>query len=138
MSGTPASPRTVLARFRQAMIDKSADDLADLYAPDGVHEFPFAFRGLPARLNGREEVRAVYRRLWGATPARVEEVRDVETYDTTEPGVIVSRQTVSCSLPDGTAFTVPGLLILHVRDGLLTRVADYMDAAGSERSGAAT
>jgi ketosteroid isomerase-like protein len=29
-----------------------------------------------------------------------------------------------------TTFTVPGLLILHVRDGLITRVRDYMDGSG--------
>jgi hypothetical protein len=29
-----------------------------------------------------------------------------------------------------TTFTVPGLLILHVRNGLITRVRDYMDGLG--------
>ena len=28
------------------------------------------------------------------------------------------------------AFTVPGLLILHVHDGLITRARDYMDGSG--------
>ncbi|MEU8034116.1 hypothetical protein AB0C13_36915 [Streptomyces sp. NPDC049099] len=31
-------PRKALARYRRAMLDKSADDLADLYAVDAVHE----------------------------------------------------------------------------------------------------
>ncbi|MFJ9590423.1 nuclear transport factor 2-like protein [Streptomyces acidicola] len=29
-----------------------------------------------------------------------------------------------------TTFTVPGLLILHVRNGLITRVRDYTDGLG--------
>ncbi|HEY3682090.1 MAG TPA: nuclear transport factor 2 family protein [Streptosporangiaceae bacterium] len=128
------SARGLLARFYQAMIDKSADDLADLYAPDAVHEFPFAMPGLPPRLNGREEVRASYRAMWGATPAKVEEIRDVTTYDTTDPGVLVSRHVTACTLPDGSAFAVPGLLIMRTRDGLLAHVADYMDTGSTPRA----
>ncbi|MFF4054211.1 hypothetical protein ACFYZ8_19410 [Streptomyces sp. NPDC001668] len=29
-----------------------------------------------------------------------------------------------------TTFTVPGLLVLHVHDGLITRVRDHMDSSG--------
>ncbi|MDQ0681224.1 putative Zn-dependent protease with MMP-like domain [Streptomyces achromogenes] len=42
-------PREVLARYQQAMLDKCADDLADRYAVDAVHEFPFFFPGMPER-----------------------------------------------------------------------------------------
>jgi len=35
---------------------------------------------------------------------------------------------------EATTFTVPGLLILHVRDGLITRVRDYMDGLGVVRA----
>ncbi|MGP3922345.1 hypothetical protein [Streptomyces sp. 8N616] len=55
------SPRDVLARYHRAMLDKSADNLADLYAANAVHEFPFLFPGMPDRYQGREEVRAGYR-----------------------------------------------------------------------------
>ncbi|MFI0715123.1 YybH family protein [Streptomyces inhibens] len=60
------SAREILDRFHRAMLDKSADDLADLYAPDAVHEFPFLFPSVPERYEGREEVRAGYRAAWGA------------------------------------------------------------------------
>jgi ketosteroid isomerase-like protein len=127
----PRTPRDVLARYYRAMLDKSADDLADLYAVDAVHEFPFTSPGFPPRSEGREAVRAGYRAAWGASPARVEEIRRIATYETTEPGVIVAEQVVVGSLPGaGTSFSVPGLLVLHVHDGLLTRVRDYMDSAG--------
>ncbi|MEU2780190.1 hypothetical protein ABZ646_47280, partial [Streptomyces sp. NPDC007162] len=59
-------PREVLARYQRAMLDKSADDLADLYAVDAMHEFPFLFPGMPERYQGREEVRAGYRAAWDA------------------------------------------------------------------------
>lgn len=128
---TPLTPREALARYHQAMLDKSADDLADLYATDAVHEFPFASPGFPPRFEGREAVRAGYRTAWGASPARVQEIRTVATYETADPEVIVAEHVVVGTLPArDTTFTVPGLLILHVRDGLITRVRDYMDGAG--------
>ncbi|OIJ99390.1 hypothetical protein BIV25_10285 [Streptomyces sp. MUSC 14] len=131
---TPAArtPREVLARYYQAMRDKSADDLADLYAVDAVHEFPFTSPGFPPCFEGRESVRAGYRAVWGASPARVTEISEVAVHETADPRVIVAEHVVHVAVgapPDRpTAFAVPGLLILHVRDGLLSRVRDYMDS----------
>lgn len=124
------SPREVLACYYRAMCDKSADDLADLYAVDAVHEFPFASPGFPPRYEGREAVRAGYRAAWGG-PAQVEEVRNIAAYETADPGVIIAEHVVLGTVPTKrTTFTVPGLLILHVDRGLITRVRDYMDASG--------
>ncbi|MFI9781468.1 nuclear transport factor 2 family protein [Streptomyces sp. NPDC051956] len=130
---TPAvrAPREVLACYYQAMLDKSADDLADLYAVDAVHEFPFTSPGFPPRYEGREAVRAGYRAAWGASPAQVKEIRKIAAYETADPEVIIAEHVVVGTLPTSpTTFTVPGLLILHVHSGLITRVRDYMDGLG--------
>ncbi|NEC63811.1 nuclear transport factor 2 family protein [Streptomyces sp. SID9727] len=130
-ASAPRTPHEVLTRYYQAMIDKSPDDLADLYAADAVHEFPFASPGFPPRFEGREAVRAGYRAVWGASPAEVREVRRIAVHEAAEPGVIVAEHVVVGVLPGKAGeFTVPGLLVLHVRGGLLTRVRDYMDSAG--------
>ncbi|MHC5258436.1 nuclear transport factor 2 family protein [Streptomyces sp. UC4497] len=130
---TPAArtPHEVLARYYQAMLDKAPDDLSDLYAVDGVHEFPFSSPGFPPRYEGREAVRAGYRRAWGSSPVQVQEVRKIGVYETTDPEVIIAEHVVMGTLPTkDTTFTVPGLLILHVRNGLIIRVRDYMDGLG--------
>ncbi|MEW1567293.1 nuclear transport factor 2 family protein [Streptomyces sp. NPDC093509] len=130
---TPAvrTPHEVLSRYYQAMLDKSPDDLADLYATDAVHEFPFSSPGFPPSFEGREAVRAGYRAAWGARQAQVDEVRRVAAYETADPEVIVAEHVVVGTLPaTATTFTVPGLLILQVRNGLITRVRDYMDGFG--------
>jgi ketosteroid isomerase-like protein len=69
------APRAILRRYQQALVDKSADDLADLYAADAVHELPFLLPGMPDRLEGREQVRAAYRAAWAASDARPQAVR---------------------------------------------------------------
>ncbi|WP_405710422.1 MULTISPECIES: nuclear transport factor 2 family protein [unclassified Streptomyces] len=113
------------------MLDKSPDDLADLYAVDAVHEFPFTSPGFPPRYEGREAVRAGYRAAWGASPAQMLEVRKIATYETDDPEVIIAEHVVVGTVAaKPTEFAVPGLLILHVRNGLITRVRDYMDGLG--------
>ncbi|MGC4998766.1 MULTISPECIES: nuclear transport factor 2 family protein [unclassified Streptomyces] len=122
------SPRDVLARYHRAMLDKSADDLADLYAVDAVHEFPFLFPGMPERYQGSEEVRTGYRAAWGASPAQPQEIHDVLVYESTDPEVIAVEQVVAGTVTTtGQAFSFPGLLVLRVRNGLIVHVRDYMD-----------
>ncbi|MGK5555557.1 nuclear transport factor 2 family protein [Actinomadura kijaniata] len=129
------TPREVLDRFHQAMRDKSADDLADLYAEDGVHEFPFAFPGFPERYEGRERVREGYRATWGSSPVRVREVRSVAVHEDPGTGTLVAEHVVVAETPDADGtFTIPGLLVLHVKDGRLTRVRDYMDGLSVARA----
>ncbi|WP_326806535.1 nuclear transport factor 2 family protein [Streptomyces sp. NBC_01186] len=124
-------PREVLARYQQAMLDKSADDLADLYAVDAVHEFPFLFPGMPARYQGREEVREGYRAIWGASQAQPQEIREVAVHESTDPEVITVEQVVTGTVTTtGRSFSIPGLLVIRVRDGQISHVRDYMDGLG--------
>ncbi|MES4893374.1 nuclear transport factor 2 family protein [Streptomyces sp. NPDC096012] len=124
-------PREVLARYQQAMLDKSADDLADLYAVDAVHEFPFLFPGMPERYQGREEVRSGYRAAWGASPAQPQEIREVVVHENIDPEVIVVEQIVSGTVTTtGQSFDFPGLLVIRVRNSQIVHVRDYMDGLG--------
>lgn len=142
LSSPSRSPQQVLAAYHQAMLDKSADDLADLYAVDAVHEFPFASPGFPPRFDGREQVRAGYRTAWGASPAQVVEIRDLTVHRSTDAEVIIAEQVVVGELATtGHTFAVPGLLVLRVRDGLIMHTRDYMDGFGlaeATRHGSAT
>ncbi|MEU9111376.1 nuclear transport factor 2 family protein [Streptomyces sp. NPDC048483] len=124
-------PREVLARYQRAMLDKSADDLADLYAVDAVHEFPFLFPGMPECYQGREEVRAGYRAAWDASPAQPQEIREVVVHENTDPEVIVVEQVVSGTMTTtGRPFSFPGLLVIRVRNSQIVHVRDYMDGLG--------
>ncbi|WP_405741356.1 nuclear transport factor 2 family protein [Streptomyces sp. NBC_01525] len=124
-------PHEVLARYQRAMLDKSADDLADLYAVDAVHEFPFLSPGMPARYQGREEIRAGYRAAWGASPAQPQEICEVVVHESTDAEVITVEQTVTGTVTTtGRSFRIPGLLVIRVRSGRIVHVRDYMDGLG--------
>ncbi|MFJ6134324.1 nuclear transport factor 2 family protein [Kitasatospora sp. NPDC092286] len=130
-TSTSPGPREVLARYQRAMLDKSADDLADLYAVDAVHEFPFLSPGMPARYQGSEEVRAGYRAAWGASPAQPREIHEVAVHESTDPEVITVEQVVTGTVATtGQTFSIPGLLVLRVRNGRIVHVRDYMDGLG--------
>lgn len=128
---TVDGPRDVLARYHSAMIDLSADDLADLYAVDAVHEFPFVAPGGLSRLDGREQVRAGYTAAWGALPARVTDIRNVVIHETADPELIVSEQDIACTADSGTDFTLACVLVMRVHDGQITHLRDYADALGA-------
>ncbi|MGW4474808.1 nuclear transport factor 2 family protein [Nonomuraea sp. NPDC004354] len=117
----------IVTRFHDAMRHMSADELADLYAEDGVHEFPFRMAGMVPRYNGREEVRAGYTASWGASPAVVEDIRNVVVHQSVDPEVLVVEHETAVTV-NGRPYTVPGLLVLRVRDGKIVHTRDYMDA----------
>ncbi|MFC8722333.1 nuclear transport factor 2 family protein [Kitasatospora sp. NPDC057198] len=131
------TPQDVLAHYRRAMLDLDADALAELYAPDAVHEFPFRFPGFPERYEGREAVRSGYKAAWGASPARPAEIEERALHASTDPEVLVVEQVVRGEIAGRGAFAVPGLLVLRVRDGLIVHVRDYMDglAVSGPRNG---
>ncbi|GAA3194222.1 nuclear transport factor 2 family protein [Actinocorallia longicatena] len=118
--------------YYDAMRHTSADELADLYAEDAVHEFPFRMAGMPAALHGREEVRAAYTASWGSTPFRVADVVDIVVRRTDDPEVVVCEHIVVGEVA-GRPFTIPGLLVLRIRDGLIVHNRDYMDATSVAR-----
>jgi uncharacterized protein (TIGR02246 family) len=126
------TPADVLARRRQLILDGDADGFADLFAPDGVIESPFAPPGAPSRLEGREAIREYSRRVM-SSPLRLEDFEVVELYQTQDPEVvIVELRTKGTLTSTGRAFTTTSIQILRIRDGRIVLFRDFADARGLE------
>jgi uncharacterized protein len=126
------TPADVLARRRQLILDGDADGFADLFAPDGVIESPFAPPGAPSRLEGREAIREYARRVM-SSPLRLEDFEVVELYQTQDPEVvIVELRTKGTLTSTGRAFTTTSIQILRIRDGRIVLFRDFADARGLE------
>ena len=121
-----ATPADVLARRRQLMLNGDADGLADLFAPDAVIESPFAGRsGMPARLEGREAIRA-YTRQVVALPLRLEDYEVAELYQTQDPEVVIAEMRAKVTVTTtGRSFTATSIQILRIRDGHIVLFRDY-------------
>jgi len=125
MSVTPAE---VLARRRQLIMNGDADGFADLFAPDGVIETPFAtLPGMPARQEGRETIRELARQVM-ASPLRLEDLEVVEFYETQDPEVvIVEMRTKGSITTTGRSFTATSIQVLRIRDGQIMLFRDFAD-----------
>jgi len=118
----------VVTRYHEAMVNKSADDLAALYAESAVHEIPFTAPGFPPRFEGRDAIRAGYGAMWNASPVVLERMEEVVVHLGADPEVVVVEQTAVGSVgPDGPLFRLPSLLVLRIRDGSIVHCRDYLD-----------
>jgi uncharacterized protein (TIGR02246 family) len=128
-----ATPADVLARRRHLILTGDADGFADLFTPDAVIEVPFAGPpGMPARLDGREAIRAYARQVM-ASPVQLEDFEVAELYQTVDPEVvIVEMQTKGTVTTTGRSFTATSIQILRIRDGQIALFRDFPDPRGLE------
>ena len=119
------TPADVLARRRHLILRGDADGYADLFAPDGVIEAPFAPPGAPSRLAGREAIREYSRHVM-ASPMRLEDYEVVELYQTQDPEVVIvemrAKGTVTTT---GRSFTATSIQVLRIRDGQIVLFRDF-------------
>ena len=125
-----ASPREIFERLHERVRDDyDMDGQADLYAPDGVLELPFAPPGVPHRIWGREEIRA----FLGAAGQRARQAgRRIVRYDpvvvheTADPEVIVAEFDLHGEVAaTGEAYRMPFVQVMRVRGGEIVSMRDY-------------
>jgi uncharacterized protein (TIGR02246 family) len=117
----------IIERFLGAIRVRSADALADLYAPDAVHVFPFN-HGEGAVLEGREAVRARYTAGWEQLPVAVRRVGKLVTHRCDDGETIVAEFDIDLThTATGTDFTLATILVARIRDGAIVSLRDYTD-----------
>lgn len=117
--------RETIERLLRAGRDMDIDAFVELMAPDGYLEWPYRPPGVPARLQGRAEIR---RHLTAATFVRFDEYRNVVVHETTDPEVIiVEYEAYGRIVPTGAAFEQTVIAVIRVRDGLIVSYRDYIN-----------
>ncbi len=121
------SAADVLERRRQVVIAHDLNGFADLFAADGALEIPFAGPGMPARVEGREAIRAFS--LSGATaPFRITDLQTVHLYQTTDPETVIAEiVTTGRATATGRTFAQPCIQVVQIRDGEILLLRDYFD-----------
>jgi len=127
LGGRTAGPREVLERWRRASLARSVEAMRSVYAADAVHEFPFAYPGVPTRLEGREAIVDWIAAGWAGDVPRFDGYRTLAVHTTADPHtVVVEQEAVGTSATTG-AFTLPAIVVLTARDGQIVRLRDYVD-----------
>ncbi len=131
MAGSVDVPaREVFERLHERVRDNyDMDGQADLYAPDGTLELPFAPPGVPRRIWGREEIRG----FLGAAGQRARDAgRRILRYDplvvheTADPEVIVAEFELHGEVAaTRETYRTPFIQVLRVRDGQIVSMRDY-------------
>ena len=126
-----ASPRAVVERLHRLVLDHDVEGQADLYAPDGVLEWPFAPEGVPRRLEGRAEIA----RVLGVLGERVRRSGtrltglDSVVHETLDPEVIVVEVELHGEVAaTGERYRLPYVQVARVRDGAIVSFRDYFGA----------
>jgi ketosteroid isomerase-like protein len=122
-----AGPHEVLRRLRHAAISQSAEDMRRLYAVDAVHEFPFAYPGVPSRLEGRENIVNWIAAGWKDNPLKYERYRTLALHDTHDPDTIIIEQEALGSSASTGEFALPHVLVLTARNGQIAHLRDYVN-----------
>ena len=120
----PRTPEETFRTLLDLLLAKDMDAIADLWADDGTAEFPFAEGGSPARLAGREAVRAYlagYPELMD-----VRSVPAVTVHHTQQPDTIVVEFTAhGRTVRTGAPYRLDYVTVVTTRGGLITRYRDY-------------
>ncbi|WP_102224661.1 nuclear transport factor 2 family protein [Acidimangrovimonas sediminis] len=100
------------------------DGWMQIYAPDAVHEFPFAPEGMPTRVEGKAAIAAYMGKLPGLI--RFGEMRDIRVR-TAGDEVIGEATGHHWRLPDETPVEIGYVWFITVTDGKVTHFRDYMN-----------
>jgi uncharacterized protein len=126
-----ASAREVFDRAKRLALAKDLNGFADLFAPDGVHELPFAPPGVPRRLEGRETLRGYFAAVTG-TPLKHTAFENMTVYETADPGVIIAEYDAHGTVTGtGRPYQLRYLQVVEVRGGQITLWRDYWDPLAS-------
>ncbi|MBK1787376.1 nuclear transport factor 2 family protein [Prauserella cavernicola] len=106
------------------LLDKNIPAWVDLWADDGVMEFPFAPEGWPRRLEGKNAV-ADYMRSY---PDHIDlhDFPELRIHQTAEPEtIVVEMRGVGLVVRDGSPFDMTYIAVVTVEDGRITAYRDY-------------
>jgi uncharacterized protein len=127
---TEMTPAQVLERRRELLLNRDTDGFADLFAPDGAIELPFAGPDLPARLDGQQAIRDFSDRA-AASPLRIDDLETVALHHTSDPEVVIV-ELLSRVTPATTGRSLGGrpIQVFRIRDGKIVLFRDYFNPNG--------
>lgn len=123
----PSTPTTPSDLFREGIRLLLADDAAgwvDLFADDGVIEFPFAPEGRPRRVEGRDAIGAYLRGI--GDHIAYEDFPYVDIHETTAPErIVVEMRATGRVTTTGSPFAMTYIAVVTAVDGRFTHYRDY-------------
>jgi len=121
---THVSPELLFRDSLRMLLEKNTSAWVDLWAADGIMEFPFAPEGWPQRLEGREAIAAYIRDY----PDHIDlhDIPDLLIHQTSDPRtIVVEMRAVGRLVETDKPFEMKYIAVVSVEDGRITSYRDY-------------
>jgi ketosteroid isomerase-like protein len=123
--------REVWEHLVSHQVTRDVDGWVNCFAVDGVVEWPFRLKGVPARVEGREAIRAALAPVWERarkTSRRITGHDRVVFHQTTDPEIAIVEFDVVGHTVQG-PFRQAMVYLLRVRNGRVLHLRDFVDTA---------
>ncbi|HET9140926.1 nuclear transport factor 2 family protein [Actinophytocola sp.] len=122
------TPREIAELTRKMVEGNAGIEFAELFAPDGVMEFPFFVPGFQSRLEGQDTIREFYKaRADMRGMFDMHEVTQV-VYETDDPEVVITEiEHHGVSRVTDAPYRMLALGVIRVRDGKIVHYRDFMN-----------
>lgn len=119
--------RFVFEQLQQATLTRDPH-IAELFAQDGVIEWPFARAGTPRKVVGRPAIERLYTTWFRAPALDYQAFTGTVVYETADPGIIVVEYDIQGVAASSRApFQLRVIRTLRVTDGHILLLREYMN-----------
>lgn len=128
---TAGALREVWEHLVSHQITRDLDGWVSCFAADGVLEWPFRLKGVPARLAGQDAIRAAIGPVWERARRanrRITGHDQAVFHETTDPEVLIVEFEIVGETAQG-PFRQPAVYLLRVREGRVVLLREFMDTA---------
>jgi hypothetical protein len=115
---------TLMQQYQRLLTEARFGEWIELWADDGVCEFPFASPGRPRLLQGKEQILA----YMTAYPSRIfiEGVDKLRVHPALDPNVVVVEMTIKGrAVETEKPYNQQYVIVAETRDGKLTHYREY-------------
>ena len=115
---------SLMLAYQRLLTEHRMDEWIELWADDGICEFPYAGPGQPSRLCGKVEIK----NYMSATPGKltVNAVEDLQLHLTVNPRVVVVEMTINgTATQTGRPYNQRYVVVAETKDGKLAHYREY-------------
>lgn len=122
-----ATAREIVEQVLHASLKMDTDAFVRLLAPNCHLEWPYRPEGVPAALEGRDQIREFLTTQANGL-VRFDEYRNIVIHETTDPEVVIVEYDVDGTvIPTGAPLHQRIIAVLTIRDGLVVSYRDYLN-----------
>jgi ketosteroid isomerase-like protein len=122
------TPREIAELVRRMVEGTAGVEFADLFATDGVMEYPFFVPGFESTLEGQATIREFFKQRSDMRGMFDMHEVTAEVYQTDDPEVVITEiEHHGMSRVTNAPYRMTALAVIRVRDGKIVHYRDYMN-----------